>query len=1058
MKLKVKDLITPPIYVLPTLTSTSRGPQVERVFCDERLRALLRRVLDNLTPGSGTQSPATVLVGEVHSGKTSALRLVRGLLRDPAGQLARRVFPQPDELAVPDRLWLVIDLTGRDSQGGDPEGLLKQLLIETASGHGVTILGAEAQDLRQVLLSLPEEAAVVVTIDDFDTVLARQDEAAQRLSSLIAQLSQPPGLPKLSWLLAMCLESVPVEGGEANAGHTRLGQLLRNSDLIHTDCTSLVNAVFERLIPKTAYQQREAGWLLRYLKGRLPHLDCEEHEFARCYPLHPHALHIAQQLWRHLPQFNLSDFILDCVRLAYHRPALSIFTLDDLCGLLEAALRKIPQLQGTFEAYHQVIRRAVDRLNPEWRLWGRMLARALALHTAAGLPATSRELTEGCLIYDLNAACGLRPADSGSSPSAISNPQSVSYNQDSYHLTAMLLDQMQRLAPEHIQSDAASEPRYTLTQHRYRSSGERLLAESKALSDAASQLFSLLFACGETYFQNWPMKFYHGSADYHLVGTETEWCVEESPGTVCLSGEFASGDPLRVVALGWSAQGRAASVCATDFVWRVAQPTPNELKTLKALAVLREWQRSNSPDSRSPQFARLVADHRWRADQIFARLFLFDGHLSHNARPVSIDCEPPLSLMALLRRQADPQRHPGVEEECERERGGEVETNGDLLSRPLAPWPPLSLPPSPPRPANSVVDQVAETADGEALWRQPLRYALGEERLIGPGQESFAELLSRWNDEWTALDLSAAVSLLQRAGAESGLIQELLRSKAKLDELAAATRESLRQPEGAPGSLRLAEELFDHSPLAFKAALTHGLKLQAFSDWLPQLASLRAYLGEARVSPGHALYPLWHDLHAAGQRTLEFLSPHKGTALSSAFEEYRRAYGHGYLALHQQLSSDHIGARLDRLRSSLEWVHLEQLSQIPLVGDEHFAAARQVASELEALRCDLDPRPALLYQPRCHCRFAASDAHRLESLSGRAMSLLRQGLAYGRRQLLPSVYHLLEGGELESEVRAELLRFSRGGPLPEISEKTMAALHQAVTEMSPLSAGQPVAL
>jgi hypothetical protein len=407
----------------------------------------------------------------------------------------------------------------------------------------------------------------------------------------------------------------------------QLDHLRRISEVVLTDRLTLVNAVIGRLIPKTELQQREIAWLLSYLKLRLPRLEIEEHDFLRCYPLSPPTLELAGQLWRHLPQFSLSSFLLDCVRMVYRRPAISIFALDDLFSLIEARLRRVPQWRSLFAAYDQVMRRAVQRLNPEWRLWGRMLARALALHTVAEAPATSRQLAEGCLIYDPEARA------------------------DSYELIAMLLDQMQRLAPEHIQSDGRAEPRYHLAPPSFQSLSERLLAESRAMSDASPQLFNLLCRCGQTFFLDWPLAPAAGVAPDSPAMLERNWRAEQAPGLLRLFSDGRRGEPLRVVILCWTLSGKLAQVRPTDLVWRIAAPTPAELQALKSLAVLLEWQQTKHPDSYSPQFAELLADMRARANQAFMRLFMLDGHLSQNARPVLIDCEPPLSLLSLLQRQ-----------------------------------------------------------------------------------------------------------------------------------------------------------------------------------------------------------------------------------------------------------------------------------------------------------------------------------------------------------------------------------------------------------------------
>src|ERR1041385_2363709 len=131
MKLRVKDLVTPPAYILPGLTASSEAP-AERLFCDTQLRAMLRRILDHLTPGSISKAPVTFLAGEAHSGKSRLLRVVRALLRDPTGPAARKIFPDTTAPIGPSLIWLVADLTDCAVNGAEPESLLKRLVLEAA--------------------------------------------------------------------------------------------------------------------------------------------------------------------------------------------------------------------------------------------------------------------------------------------------------------------------------------------------------------------------------------------------------------------------------------------------------------------------------------------------------------------------------------------------------------------------------------------------------------------------------------------------------------------------------------------------------------------------------------------------------------------------------------------------------------------------------------------------------------------------------------------------------------------------------------------------------------
>jgi len=648
MKLRVKDLVTPPAYLLPGLTTSSEAP-AERLFCDTQLRATLRRILDHLTPGSISQAPVTLLAGEAHSGKSRLLRVVRALLRDPMGPAARKIFPDTTAPIAPSLIWLVADLTDCAVNGAEPESLLKQLVLESAQAYGLNLPEMETRGLVPVLRSLPNDVAVTVVIDDLDMVLSRQDRAARHLLDFILELAQPSESSTLSVLLATSLEAVEADGEEGDEMQSRFRRLLRISELVLTDRASLLNLALERLCSKSTRQQREIAWVLRALKQRLPLLQCNEQEFVRSYPLHPPALRLAQKLWRALPEFNLSQFLMDGVRAVYERPAISLFAVDDLFERLEAPLRHDLQWQHLFEAHDQIVRRVLPHFNPEWRLWGRMLTRALLLYTIADIPVTSRELAESCLIYDVTAG-GKTENGHGQGEPETATSQSAISNTEGYHWLALLLDQMQRLASEYIHSDGAPEPRYLLAQQRYRSIGEKLLAESKAIGDAAPQLFRLLCQCGGVYFEDWPLT---SPNEEEPTQAELDWWVEEAPGLIRLIGTAAGGASLRVLMMSWAIRGKATQVRSSDFVWRLAEPSPGELRALKSFAVLSEWQQTRHVNAESPQFARLLQDARAQVAQIFARLLLLDGHLSQNARPVLLDCEPPLSLRALLLRQGE---------------------------------------------------------------------------------------------------------------------------------------------------------------------------------------------------------------------------------------------------------------------------------------------------------------------------------------------------------------------------------------------------------------------
>ncbi len=613
MKLRVKDLVTPPAYILPGLAAPCEA-QVERLFCDTQLRATLRRILDHLTPGSISKAPVTLLAGEGHSGKSRLLRVVRALLRDPAGPSARKIFPDATGPITPSPIWLVADLTDCAVNGAEPERLLKQLVLEAARAYGLTLPEMETHGLVQLLRSLPDEVAVAVVIDDLGAALRRQDDAARHLLDFILELAEPCEHSTLSLLIAVGLDAVEADDSEGDELQARFRRLLRISELVITDRASLLNLALERLCSKSTRQQREIAWVLRALKQRLPLLECSEPEFVRSYPLHPPALRLAQELWRALPEFNLSQFLLDSVRAVYERPAISLFAVDDLFDRLESPLRHDPQWQSLFEAHDQVMRRAVQHFNPEWRLWGRMLTRALLLYTAADIPVTSRELAESCLIYDVTAdgKAENRPAKPELD---VAFTQSSSSQAEGYHWLALLLDQMQRLASEYIQSDGAPEPRYTLAQQRYRSIGEKLLAESKAIGDAAPQLFRLLCQCGGVYFEDWPVTSH--TQDDPSKG-ELDWWVEESPGLIRLIGTTATSAPLRVMILSWAIRGKAAQARTSDFVWRLAEPSPGELRLLKSFAVLTEWQRTRHVNTESPQFAQLFQDAHAQAEQIFS--------------------------------------------------------------------------------------------------------------------------------------------------------------------------------------------------------------------------------------------------------------------------------------------------------------------------------------------------------------------------------------------------------------------------------------------------------
>ncbi len=985
MKLRVKDLICPPAYAQLGGGDLSRAPQSERLFWDESLRATLGRLLNHLLPGRS--SAVTVLLGEARSGKTQLLRLLRALLRDPAGPLRHKLLPSSSEPEISSRVWLAVDLT--NSQATEPDIWLKRQVIEAASAQGVILPEAEPADLLQLWRSLPHHVSVLITIDNFETVLKSQTEAAARIYELITALasseSQSPAV-----LLAMRLEELEaISGDEARS---RLQRLMKLAEIVQVDCASLLNAALTCLAGKRLRQQREAAWILHYLKQRLPHLSCEEHEFINCYPLHPPVLRLAQQLWRYLPQFQLTQFVLDCLRQVHQRPAVSIFALGDLFGLLEHQLRQVRELQDLFAAYDQVMSQAVERLHQEWRLWGRLLAQALFLHTAINAPATSQELADGCLLYSLDEASA------------------------SYPVIAELLDQMHRLAPDCIRHDGAAEPRYVLSRPSELSIEERLLTESDTIGDAAPALFDLLVACGAGYFQDWPRQFNDEAERHSHPDDGSLWRVERKPEGILL---VSSSAALRLLMRHWAAADKTVRGEATGFEWVPARPTPNELQVLKSYAVLKKWQRAGAPQTQSPQFAPLLADYRRQAERLFVRLFILEGRLSRNAPPIEpilIEQEPPLSLSELLRAGKQEKQSPSL---------------------------PLSTPPA----ANN-------EAGDELLWRRAVSRALMESTAIAPEREAFTALLQRWQVEWVSLDLTPAISLLERASAESKVAGEWLQIKEELDKLAAMLREKESHSESDHGhGLDRVKQLFDHSPLRFRTLLLQGMRLRAFNDWLPQWEAECKYLRAAQVAEGDQLYPFWQGLSASSERVLDFLQANKRAEWMDGVEAYRRLYTHRYLALHRQLSSEEIELCLAQVRSSPQWFNLERLSQ--LIETRYWQSARRLVDEIERQRCDLDPQRALLYQARCACGFAADEARQPHRLCSQVMELLRQGLNHCSQVLGPIALDLLAQSvpELADEtIASELAQLGQGSFSGPISASTIDLLKRAITGAAALSA------
>ncbi|MFN0120971.1 MAG: hypothetical protein ACKV2V_10750 [Blastocatellia bacterium] len=263
---------------------------------------------------------------------------------------------------------------------------------------------AEREQVFELILSLlPPDTHLILFID----------ELSARWQADPAQYE-----PDLEWLKKIVdrATALPVQAVIA-LGEKDLQQRKSLQDLLmapgetairEITLAQLRDVVARKILVKKEGKQSGVAAIYAEIRRNLPGFAWTEQDFIDWYPAHPALEKLTPALSAHTRTFSLPGFIATAVSRALNRPEHSLVTVVEAFDRFEYELRKDEATADLFAMYDRIGNEALPRLAGEDRLWGKMLAKTLALYLLTGDPIEIRTLADAVVLSE-----GTHPGETG---------------------------------------------------------------------------------------------------------------------------------------------------------------------------------------------------------------------------------------------------------------------------------------------------------------------------------------------------------------------------------------------------------------------------------------------------------------------------------------------------------------------------------------------------------------------------------------------------------------------------------------------------------------------
>jgi CheY-like chemotaxis protein len=311
------------------------------------------------------------------------------------------------------------------------------------------------------------------------------------------------------------------------------------------------------------------------------------------------------------------------------RRGLNLISADDLFESFEFDLRKNSQLTDTFIAYDYLFNRVIPTLGQPDTLYAKMMLRALLLLSLAKLPATILDLASAVMLYDEREPQGFIQRLTNIMQQLRQNhPAIVAEESEAgpcYYFQTVPLNSNDPLPIRD------TTPSTTLTP----SVQEAFISQAATINDQDPRLADLLITYGRKYFQDWP--FYqdangklHDRAEINL-----KWRGSLRRGIIKWGGDYEAklNTGIKQSEYDWQIillppiNAKPPSVLpdsSTLLYWHPHILSDSETSIFKYLLILQ--QQGTTLFSNPAELAKIVQPLEARAEEIFTRIYLDEGH------------------------------------------------------------------------------------------------------------------------------------------------------------------------------------------------------------------------------------------------------------------------------------------------------------------------------------------------------------------------------------------------------------------------------------------------
>lgn len=179
-----------------------------------------------------------------------------------------------------------------------------------------------------------------------------------------------------------------------------MAQTLDNFKIEWIDRSNIRELICRNILKKNSRQYQDISKIYSLVKVKLPNFHYSEKEFIEAYPYHPIIFDLAEKIRGKFHSFSLIDFVNSTFnKIASHR-SISLATIENLFDFLEYEAKQNPNCKSLYQTYELISNQTIPQLEGRWKLWGKMVLKAIFLFTLADIAPTIREITDALLLFE----------------------------------------------------------------------------------------------------------------------------------------------------------------------------------------------------------------------------------------------------------------------------------------------------------------------------------------------------------------------------------------------------------------------------------------------------------------------------------------------------------------------------------------------------------------------------------------------------------------------------------------------------------------------------------